>query len=167
MRLLKANTIYFLVLIIITVLAVWSKPVAALLVPSLILGWGIVLMYDERDRYKFLYETYFQLNRHYSNLIDKRADLIQGVADENIIKDRLYLLRMLAVSFYKADKLFIEKKHPNSKNIILGFQVKNGNLRFSIPEEQLPQIVTMPITINNAKINYNNNYKFIEELLKE
>jgi hypothetical protein len=80
--------------------------------------------------------------------------------------DRDYLLLLMAKSFFVANKLLLEKKHPDSQYIILVFQLKNGNIRFSIAEHLLPESLRTPaITITSERVNAKNNYRLIDEVI--
>jgi len=86
---------------------------------------------------------------------------------EYLIKDREYLLLLITRSFYSVDKLIVEKRHPNADQVILVFQLKNGNLRFSVRESILPESLRPKTTkINSNKVNYKNNYRLIDELIE-
>jgi hypothetical protein len=86
--------------------------------------------------------------------------------DEQHVEDRKYLLLLMAKSFAAANKLLYEKKHPNSQQIILVFQLRNGNIRFTIDESVLPlSLLPQTVHLNTNKINYKNNYRLIQELV--
>ncbi len=82
-------------------------------------------------------------------------------------KDRLYLLLLVCRSFNAVGKLILEKKHPNASHVIVVLQLKNGNLRFSLLDSLLPEeIRPKTVQINNTKVDYKNNYKLIEEAIR-
>lgn len=88
--------------------------------------------------------------------------------DEDAKKDRQALLLLLARSYRQVDRLIIEKKHPESNSLVLVFQLKNGNLRFSFPENEFPDYLRPRTTkINTEKVNFKKNYRLIDELVEE
>jgi hypothetical protein len=109
-------------------------------------------------------------------MISEKEEIEDNVEDKNRIdplidelqKDRDYLLLYMARSFSAADKLVIEKKHPNADHVILVFQVKNGNLRFSLKEDLLPDSLRTPtVHISKDRINMKTNYKLIDEIVNQ
>jgi len=114
-------------------------------------------------------EAYKSLYGITKSALDKfNLEMVNGVIPHNIARDRVYLLLLMAKSFYKAGKLIIEKKHPDAKNITLCFQLNNGNIRFSVLESAVPTyLIQGAIILNKSKINYNTNYRLIEEVIKE
>lgn len=108
----------------------------------------------------------YLLNTYLPYLKKDNTIVNDSLSFESVIKDRQWLLLLLANSFSKAGKLLLEKKQPDSQNIILVFQLKNGNIRFSVPEKVVPEHIRKgAILLNNAKINYNKNYALINELI--
>lgn len=116
--------------------------------------------------------AYARINKEVMESLSKIEKLNPAKITEDdhqrVVKDRDYLLLFMARSYKMADKLLIEKKHPDANKVTLVYQLKNGNLRFSINEELVPDFLWPGTTlINTEKINYKNNYRLIDELIAE
>ena len=158
----------FLLVLSVTVLSIYFHgPVYGVYTSILVclLGQLAILHTSLKQKNEFI----ISLKKHLEKIVVVGSyEAVDNIINDNIVKDRIYLLLLMAKSFNNVGKLLIEKKHPNSNYLIFVFQLKNGNIRFSIREDLVPQsIITKTIIINSNKINYKNNYKLIEELLSE
>jgi hypothetical protein len=89
-------------------------------------------------------------------------------SDEYSSDDREQLLLFMANSYHKAGKLRIEKKTPDATMAVLVFQLKNGNLRYTLNDNAIPsRLRPQVVEINSARINYKNNKRLIMELISE
>lgn len=134
-------------------------------IPGYALGIESILLLYLAHHYLSVNNVLERTISNQNNILKHRDLLIKGILPENITQDRTMLLLLMAKTFKKAGKLLLEKKHPGAKNIILVFQCNNGNIRFSIPEDTLPDYLAGTVLINNSKINYNINYKLLEEII--